>query len=96
MVVEDISCYQELWTASSLGGAWTKVGGKWASRENLTFLAENWTDQVSHVEVLRAGNTERMEVDNMDRCQMIIQGVLNGNYGDYGNIPYDLGIIRNY
>ncbi|BAV06736.1 Glycosyl hydrolase family 62 [Filimonas lacunae] len=96
MVVEDINRYQELWTASTLGGTWTKVAEKWAAKDNLTFLAEQWTDQVSHVEVLRASNNERMEVDNMDRCQMIIQGVKNGSYPDYGSIPYDLGIIRNY
>lgn len=96
MVVEDINRYQELWTANTLGRTWTKVAEKWAAKDNLTFLAEQWTDQVSHVEVLRASNNDRMEVDNFDRCQMIIQGVKNGNYPDYGSIPYDLGIIRNY
>jgi hypothetical protein len=72
------------------------VAEKWASRDRLNFLAEVWTDQVSHVEAIRSGNNDRMEIDNIDRCQLLIQGVPNGNYGDYGNIPYDLGIIRNY
>ena len=96
MVVEDISRYQELWTATSLGGTWTKVSEKWASRDNLSYLADHWTDQVSHVEIIRSGTNERLEVDNLDRCQMLIQGVIDGNYGDYANLPYDLGIIRNY
>jgi hypothetical protein len=96
MMVEDINRYQELWTASSLGGTWTKVAEKWASRDNLTYLSERWTDQVSHGEILRSGTNERMEIDNIDRCQILIQGVVNGSYGEYGNIPYDLGLIRNY
>jgi hypothetical protein len=96
MIVEDINRYQELWTATSLGGAWTKVSEKWASRDRLQFRAEVWTDQISHVEALRANPNERMEINNIDRCELLIQGVLNGNYGDYANIPYDLGIIRNY
>lgn len=37
-----------------------------------------------------------MQIDNIDHCQLLIQGVLKGNYGDYGNTSYDLGIIRNY
>jgi len=96
MIVEDLNRYQELWTATSLGGTWTQVAEKWASRDRLNFLAEVWTDQVSHVEAIRSGNNERMEIDNIDHCQLLIQGVLNGSYGDYANIPYDLGIIRNY
>ncbi|MBP1650351.1 MAG: arabinofuranosidase [Bacteroidetes bacterium] len=96
MIVEDINRYQELWTASSLGGTWTQVAEKWAARDNLRFLSEVWTDQVSHVEVIRSGTDDKLEIDNIDRCQLLIQGVPNGSYGDYGNIPYDLGVIRNY
>lgn len=96
MIVEDINRYQELWTATSLGGTWTKVAEKWASGDSLRFLSEVWTDQVSHVEAIRSGTDEKMEIDNIDRCQLLIQGVPNGNYGGYANIPYDLGLIRNY
>ncbi len=96
MMVEDLYRYFELWTAANLGGTWTKLAEKWASRENLQFLADRWTDQVSHGEIIRSGTNEFMEIDNIDRCQILIQGVVNGNYGDYGCIPYDLGLIRNY
>ncbi|OQP57639.1 hypothetical protein A3860_08385 [Niastella vici] len=96
MIVEDLGRYQELWTATSLGGTWTQVSEKWASRDRMTFLSEVWTDQVSHVEAIRSGTNERMEINNIDHCELLIQGVLNGNYGDYSNIPYDLGVIRNY
>lgn len=96
MIVEDINRYFELWTATSLGGTWTKVAEKWAARSNLTHTAEYWTDQVSHGEIIRASNNEFMEINNIDRCEILIQGVVNGNYGDYYKIPYDLGLIRNY
>ena len=94
MMVEDINRHFELWTASSLGGTWTKIAEEWAAKSNLIETAEHWTDQVSHGEILRSGTNERMEIDNIDRCEILIQGVVNGSYGDYGNIPYDLGIIR--
>ena len=96
MMVEDIARHQELWTASSLGGTWTKVSEQWAAGNDLVFNAERWTDQVSHGEIIRSGTNERLEIDNIDRCQVLIQGVLNGSYGDYANIPYDLGLMRNY
>jgi hypothetical protein len=94
MMVEDITRHFELWTASSLGGTWTKIAEEWAAKSNLIETAEHWTDQVSHGEIIRAGTNERLEIDNIDRCEILIQGVVNGDYGDYGNIPYDLGIIR--
>lgn len=96
MMVEDINRYQELWTATTLDGTWTKVSEQWAAGNDLIFNAEHWTDQVSHGEIVRSGTTERLEIDNIDHCQVLIQGVLNGNYGDYGSIPYDLGLMRNY
>ena len=96
MVVEDIARHQELWRASSLGGSWTKVSEEWAHRNDLNYLSDHWTDQVSHVEVIRTGSNELLEVNDLNRCQMIIQGVPSGHYGDYYQIPYDLGIIRNY
>lgn len=96
MVVEDINRYQELWTASSLGGTWTKVVEKWASIDNLSFQSSHWTDQVSHVELFRSGIDDKMEIDNIDHCQMMIQGVPSGSYGNYANTPYDLGVIQNY
>lgn len=96
MIVEDIARHQELWSSATLAGTWTKISEKWASRDNLSFNSSRWTDQVSHVELLRSGTNERMEINDINRCEMLIQGVLNGDYGDYGNIPYDLGIIRNF
>jgi hypothetical protein len=94
MMVEDITRHFELWTADNPGGTWTKVTEYWADKSQLVFNADHWTDQVSHGEIIRAGVDEKMEIDNIDRCEILIQGVVDGDYGDYGNIPYDLGIIR--
>ncbi len=95
LITEDIARHQELWTASSLGGTWTKIEEQWAHRDDLIDEADHWTDQVSHVEVVRAGVNEFLEVNNLNDCEMLIQGVVDGDYGSYGNIPYDLGILRN-
>jgi len=94
MMVEDVSRHFELWTASDLGGTWTRLQEQWAHGDQLVFNADHWTDQVSHGEIIRAGVDEKMEISSINRCEILIQGVVDGNYGDYGNIPYDLGIIR--
>jgi hypothetical protein len=96
MMVEDINRYMELWTATSLGGTWTKVSEEWAAKTDLIYNADHWTDQVSHGEIIRSGTNERLEINNIDHCDILIQGVVNGSYPDYASIPYDLGLIRNY
>jgi hypothetical protein len=94
MMIEDLGRYFELWTADSPGGTWTKIEEQWAHKNKLVYNADHWTDQVSHGEIIREGTNEKLEIYDIDRCEILIQGVVNGNYGDYGNIPYDLGIIR--
>ncbi len=94
MMVEDVTRHFELWTASDLNGTWTKLQENWAHGDQLVDTADHWTDQVSHGEIIRAGVDERMEISSINCCKILIQGVVDGSYGDYGNIPYDLGIIR--
>lgn len=96
MMVEDINRHFELWQANTLGGTWAKTNEKWAAKSNLTETGEHWTDQVSHGELIRSGVNERCEIDDINRCQILIQGALNGTYPSYAAIPYDLGMIRNY
>jgi hypothetical protein len=92
MVVEDINRYQELWTAGSLGGTWTKVAEEWARITDCTFTGEVWTNQVSHVEILRAGADEKMAISNIDGCSVLIQGTTGS--GDYASLPYDIGLMH--
>jgi hypothetical protein len=96
MLVEDMSRHYELWSATSLGGNFTKVSEDWATASRLSYNADHWTDQVSHGEVIRSGTNEYLEVNDLNRCEFLIQGVPSGNYGEYWQIPYDLGVIRNY
>jgi len=96
MMVEDISRHLELWTASNPGGTWNKVSEDWAIASRLSYNADHWTDQISHGEIIRSGTNEYMEINDINHCDILIQGVVNGSYGDYANIPYDLGLIRNY
>jgi len=94
-----MSRHFELWSATSLGGTFTKVNENWADASRLTQNNEHWTDQVSHGEILRTdGSGELMQVDNIDHCQILIQGVTSAKSSgvSYGLIPYELGLIRNY
>ncbi len=95
MIVEDLGRYQELWTADNLGGTWTQVSEEWAHNNDLSFLADDWTDEFSHCEVIRAGTDELLEVSNLNDCIIIFQGVPSGSYATYASIPYDLGIATN-
>lgn len=93
MMVEDIGRYQELWTATSLGGTWTKSQEQWAHRNNCTFTGEVWTNQVSHGEILRSGTDDRMNIGSITNPQILIQGT-NATSGAYESLPYDLGLMH--
>ncbi|HEU4328992.1 MAG TPA: non-reducing end alpha-L-arabinofuranosidase family hydrolase [Roseiflexaceae bacterium] len=97
LVVEDMkdNRYYELWTSSSAGGPWRQVAEKWAWRGNLVYNADRWTTSVSHGDILRPGVNQKLEISDINRVDFLIQGTLNLS-GPYQQIPWDLGIIRNY
>ncbi len=97
LLVEDMKDgrYYELWTSSSAGGPWTKVAEKWAWRGNLVYNADKWTTNVSHGELIRAGYNQKLEINDINRVDFLIQGTTNTS-GDYQRINWDLGVIRNY
>ena len=94
MMVEDLGATRwfELWKASSLGGTWTQVQEQWAHINNCTFTGEVWTNQVSHGEILRAGTDEKLTINSITNCQVLIQGTTGT--GTYANLPYDLGLMH--
>ena len=54
----------------------------------------SWTEMVSHGEAIRTGYDQRMEYDP-EGCRWLIQGILKRDVkGDYGRLPWRLGIIR--
>ena len=98
LVVEDLldNRYYELWRSSSAGGPWTKVAEKWAWHGNLVYNAERWTTSVSHGEFIRAGVNQRLEINDINRVDFLIQGTTQLSCCPYQQIPWDLGMIRNY
>ncbi len=98
LLIEDMKDgrYYELWTSSSAGGPWTQVAEKWAWRGNLTtYNGSKWTTHVSHGELIRAGYNQKLEINDINRVDFLIQGTLSLS-GDYQKIIWDLGLIRNY
>jgi arabinoxylan arabinofuranohydrolase len=97
LLIEDMKDgrYYELWTSSSAGGPWTQVAEKWAWRGNLVYNADKWTTNVSHGELIRAGYNQKLEINDINRVDFLIQGTTNLS-GDYQKIIWDLGVIRNY
>lgn len=88
--------YYELWSASSLDGLWKQISEKWASQRNIKFNEDHWTDNVSHGDILRTSVNQKQEIEDINKVDFLIQGVVNGDYEDYAHIPWELGIIRNY
>lgn len=97
LTIEDMKDgrYYELWTSNSAGGPWTKVSEKWAHRGNLVYNADQWTTNVSHGEIIRAGYNQKMEINDINKVDFLIQGTTNLS-GEYQQIIWDLGIIKNY
>jgi hypothetical protein len=98
LVVEDLldNRYYELWSSSSAGGPWAKVAEKWAWRGNLVYNGAAWTNNVSHGEFIRAGVNQRLEINDINRVDFLIQGTTQLSCCPYQQIPWDLGMIRNY
>jgi hypothetical protein len=98
LIVEDLldNRYYELWRSSSAGGPWTKISERWAWRGNLVYNAGQWTTSVSHGELIRAGVNQRLEINDINRVDFLIQGTTQLSCCPYQQIPWDLGVIRNY
>jgi arabinoxylan arabinofuranohydrolase len=97
LLVEDLKDgrYYELWTSPNAGGPWTQVAEKWAWRGNLVYNSDKWTTNVSHGELIRAGYNQKLEINDINQVDFLIQGTTNTS-GEYQQINWDLGVIRNY
>lgn len=86
------------WTSTSLDGPWvaykTSENDPFAGLSNVTFPGGQWTQQISHGEMVRSGWDEKMELDACN-LQFLYQGVnLSGYSGSYDGRPYKLGLLR--
>ena len=94
--------YYRAYVADKLDGEWYPVEGfntfehPFAGINNMTFEkgVQPWSGQVSHGEMIREVNDERQVLDP-DNLMFLYQGLSNAeNHGDYGRLPYKLGLIR--
>ncbi|MCB9911417.1 MAG: hypothetical protein H7A46_25895 [Verrucomicrobiales bacterium] len=94
--------YYRAYVADMLDGEWYPVEGfdtyekPFAGSHNVTFDkgVEPWTGQVSHGEMIREVNDERMILDP-NKLMFLYQGIADAdNRGDYGRLPYRLGLLR--
>lgn len=85
------------WTSTSLDGPWapykTSENDPFAGLSNVTFNGGQWSQQISHGEMVRAGWDEKMELDACN-MQFLYQGAnLSGYSGSYDARPYKLGLL---
>lgn len=89
--------YFRSWTSTSLDGPWTPLADTqskpFAGAANVTFDGADWSDDVSHGEMIRAGYDETLTI-NACHLQFLYQGVdPNSGVRDYGLLPYRLGLL---
>jgi len=91
--------YYRAWTSDRLDGTWTPLGGKesnpFAGAVNVTYEpgVADWTNDVSHGELIRDGYDETMTIDPC-RLELLYQGRDPASGGEYSQLPYRLGLLR--
>lgn len=91
--------YYKAYTATRLDGAWAPLAAdrdrSFASLANVVQDGVRWTDSISHVELVRAGNDEHLEIDPAD-LRVVFQGVTDAERTGkgYGDLPWRLGLLE--
>jgi hypothetical protein len=86
-------------TADRLDGEWTPLAHTWnapfAGQNNVTYApgVADWSDDVSHGELLRDGNDETATIDTCN-LQFLYQGRNPSSGGEYSQLPYRLGLLQ--
>jgi len=90
--------FYKSWTASSLEGPWTPLAATeqepFAGKANVSYEAgvSDWTDDVSHGEIIRDGFDQTMTIDACN-LRFLYQGRNPGSGGEYSQLPYRLGLL---
>ncbi|MGK4008977.1 non-reducing end alpha-L-arabinofuranosidase family hydrolase [Sorangium sp. So ce1036] len=91
--------FYRAFTADRLDGAWTPLADTWnapfAGQNNVTYApgVADWSDDISHGELLRDGNDETATIDTCN-LQFLYQGRNPSSGGEYSQLPYRLGLLR--
>ncbi|WP_437277535.1 non-reducing end alpha-L-arabinofuranosidase family hydrolase [Sorangium sp. So ce375] len=84
------------WTSESLDGPWAPLAdtkqNPFAGPANVTYEGQDWSDDISHGELIRSGHDEKMTIDPCD-LRFLYQGRDPKVGGDYGKLPYRLGML---
>jgi hypothetical protein len=87
--------YFRAFTATDLGGTWTSLVGSdtqaspFAGKNNVT---NGWSDDISHGDLVRSTYDETKTIDPCN-LQLIYQGYKPPFSGNYGDTPYQLGLL---
>lgn len=63
-----------------------------AGRSNVTFPGGAWTEDISHGEMVRAGNDQSLPIDPC-HMQYVYEGVDPNADGDYNSLPWRMGLL---
>jgi hypothetical protein len=101
MIVEAMGSggrYFRAFSATSLGGSWTAMSSAsteatpFAGKNNVTFPAGRWTNDISHGDLVREDPSETQPVDPCN-MKMLYQGRDPSSTAGYNALPYRPGLL---
>jgi hypothetical protein len=81
------------WTSNSLAGSWSPYADPFTGLANTTFTTGQWTNDISHGELIRTGYDQTLEIDPC-HLQFFYQGRDPSSDGQpYSQLPWKLGLL---